>query len=138
MLQSFPLLAVSLLLFTGPTLLSSGAERPWYQAEAFSIQMMSGDMWRISAGDLFLTLSMILLFVEILRATRSGGESIINHAFSVIVFVCSLMLFLTRPGYGNSTFFIYMSMTLLDFLAGFIITTVTARRDISLAPRGEH
>jgi hypothetical protein len=48
------------------------------------------------------------------------------------------MLFLTRPGYGNSTFFIFMSMTLLDFMAGFIITAVTARRDIAFDRIGDH
>ncbi|MEY4575700.1 MAG: hypothetical protein RL701_403 [Pseudomonadota bacterium] len=132
MLQSFPLLALSLALFTGASFVTSDPQSPWYHAEAFSIRMMSGDLWHVSTGDLFLVFSMSLLFVEILRATRSGGESIINHAFSVIVFVCALMLFLTKPGYGNSTFFIFMSMTLLDFMAGFIITAVTARRDIAV------
>jgi hypothetical protein len=136
MLQSFPLLAVSLLLFTGSSLLSSDVQHPWYYANAFSIQMMSGDVWKISSGDLFLVFSMGLLFVEILRSTRSGGESIINHAFSVLVFVCALFLFLTKPGFGNSTFFIFLAMTLLDFLAGFIITAVTARRDIAIGRPG--
>lgn len=137
MLQAFPLLALSLILFAGFNLTSDETARPWYHSEAFSIDMMSGDIWHVSGGDVFLLFSMILLFIEILRATRSGGESIINHAFSVIVFVGSLMLFLTRPGYGNSVFFIFMSMTLLDFMAGFIITSVTARRDIAFE-RLEH
>jgi hypothetical protein len=130
MLQSFPLLALSLALYAGFNLTTDDSHA-WYHSEAFTFSMMSGDVWHVTGGDVFLLFSMILLFVEILRATRSGGESIINHAFSVIVFVGSLMLFLTRPGYGNSTFFIFMSMTLLDFMAGFIITAVTARRDIA-------
>lgn len=138
MIQSFPLLALSLALFAGFNLTTDDAQRPWYHSDAFNISMMSGDVWHVTGGDVFLLFSMILLFVEILRATRSGGESIINHAFSVIVFVGSLMLFLTRPGYGNSTFFIFMSMTLLDFMAGFIITAVTARRDIAFDRIGEH
>ena len=37
------------------------------------------------------------------------------------------------PGYGNSVFFIYLSMTFLDFMAGFIVTTVTARRDFGVS-----
>jgi hypothetical protein len=48
-----------------------------------------------------------------------------------VVFIAALLLFLLVKGYGNSTFFIFMSMTLLDFMAGFIITTVTSRRDIA-------
>jgi hypothetical protein len=48
-----------------------------------------------------------------------------------VVFVSALLLFITKRGYGNSTFFIYTAMTFLDFMAGFIITTVTARRDFA-------
>jgi hypothetical protein len=129
MLQTFPLLAVSLAMYTGLTFTTRGAERPWYDGEALSIQLMSGDTWHISGGAMFILFSMMMLFIEILRSTRSGGASLINHAFSVVVFVSALLLFITKPGFGNSIFFIYTSMTFLDFMAGFIITTVTQRRD---------
>lgn len=131
MLQIFPLLAVSLALFTLFSIATGGGARPWYEVEALSIDLMSGDVWHITGGHLFILFSMVMLFVEILRSTRSGGASIINHAFSVVVFVSALLLFLTKRGYGNSTFFIFTSMTFLDFMAGFIITTVTARRDFA-------
>ena len=129
MLTIFPLLAVSLALYTGFTFSTYGSARPWYEREALTIPLMSGDEWHISGGHLFILFSMVMLFIEILRATRSGGASLMNHAFSVIVFVSALMLFITKQGFGNSIFFIYTSMTFLDFMAGFIITTVTARRD---------
>ena len=125
---SFPLLAISLLLFMLLNLISNPSN-PWHAKEALAIHQMSGDLWRVHGGDLFLAFSMALLFVEIIRATRTSGESILNHALSVIVFVAAVLLFFTRPGYGNSTFFLYTSMTLLDFVAGFIITTMSARRD---------
>ncbi|HET8934101.1 MAG TPA: hypothetical protein VFN67_11700 [Polyangiales bacterium] len=131
MLQIFPLLAVSLALFTLFSFATGGNVQPWYETEALTIELMSGDLWHITGGHLFICFSMIMLFVEILRATRSGGASIVNHAFSVVVFVSALLLFITKRGYGNSTFFIYTAMTFLDFMAGFIITTVTARRDFA-------
>ena len=131
MLQIFPLLAVSLALFTIYSIATGAGSRPWYEVEALSIDLMSGDTWHITGGHLFILFSMTMLFIEILRSTRSGGASIINHAFSVVVFVSALLLFLTKRGYGNSTFFIFTSMTFLDFMAGFIITTVTARRDFA-------
>ena len=131
MLQTFPLLAVSLAVFFLISIATGGGAQPWYEVEALRINLMSGDIWHITGGHLFIIFSMIMLFIEILRATRSGGASLINHAFSVIVFVSALMLFITTRGYGNSTFFIFTSMTFLDFMAGFIITTVTARRDFA-------
>lgn len=127
--QSFPLLAASLGIYAFFDLTSG---HDWHHHHWFSVQLMSGDIWQITGGDSFLGLSMILLFVELVRATRSGGESIINHALSVLVFIACLLLFCTKPGYGNSTFFSLMAMTLLDFMAGFIITAMTARRDTML------
>jgi hypothetical protein len=127
---SFPLLALSLGIFAFADVTSSGA---WYHSNWLNIQLMSGANWQISGGDAFLAFSMVLLFVELIRATHSGGDSIVNHALSAVVFIVSLLLFCTRTGFGNSTFFLFTSMTLLDFMAGFIITAVTARRDTTLS-----
>lgn len=132
MLQTFPLLTLSLIMYSVLGLVSGGEPTPWYETESFVVQLMSGDAWPISGGHLFLMFSMLLLFIELLRATKSGSASILNHAFSVVVFVVALLLFLMVRGYGNSIFFLYLAMTLLDFMAGFIITTVTARRDLSV------
>ena len=131
MLQTFPLLALSLIVYTVLGLTVGDATTPWYDRQAFTILMMSGDIWKIGGGHLFISFSMLLLLLELLRSTRGGRASIFNHAFSVIVFIGALLLFVTVKGYGNSVFFIFMSMTLIDFLAGFIITTVSSRRDLS-------
>lgn len=132
MLQSFPLLAVSLVIFTMLNVVTRGQlDRPWHEAEAFTVQLMSSDVWHISGGDAFLMMSMLFLFIELVRSTRSDNRSIVNHAFSVLVFVGAFMLLLTQPGFGNSTFVIFMVMTLIDFMAGFIITAVAARRDMT-------
>ena len=132
MAQSFPLLAVNLALFAALNFISAASGQPWYLREAFSVPLTSGDLWSVQGGSLFELLSLALLFIEILRATRSSPQSIANHVGEVAVFVAALLLFLMQPGFGNSTFFVFVVMTLLDFLAGFIITTVAARRDISL------
>lgn len=134
MYQMFPLLAISLVVYT--ILAVTGAVgapgAPWYEATFVELPMVSGDIWTVSWGDLFLVMSMGLLFVELLRATKTGSESIMNHALSVVVFVVALLLFIIVDGFGNSVFFLYLTMTFLDFMAGFIVTTVTARRDLSV------
>jgi hypothetical protein len=130
-MQSFPLLALSLLVYAVLSLFAGDAKVPWYELEAVRVRLMSGDLWSISVGHLFITCSMALLFVELLRATQSGSASVTNHALSVLVFIAALLMFLTLRGYGNSTFFVYVSMTFMDFMAGFIITTVTSRRDLA-------
>jgi hypothetical protein len=132
MLQTLPLLTVSLVIFVLLGLFAGDVGTPWYKLPSVEFRLMSGDLWQISRGDVFLAFSMVLLFVEILRATRSGAASVMNHAFSVVVFIVALLMFITMRGYGNSVFFLFTSMTLLDFMAGFIITTVASRRDLSL------
>ena len=134
MYQMFPLLAISLVVYT--ILAVTGAvgspAAPWYEVTFVELPMVSGDIWNVSWGDLFLVMSMGLLFVELLRSTKTGSESIMNHALSVVVFVVALLLFIIVDGFGNSVFFLYLTMTFLDFMAGFIVTTVTARRDLSV------
>ncbi|NNE40216.1 MAG: hypothetical protein HKN14_04775 [Marinicaulis sp.] len=135
MYQMFPLLAISLVVFAVLTLTGAvgTADTPWYEMLFVQLPMVSGDMWNVSWGDVFLLSSMGLLFVELLRSTKTGSESIMNHALSVVVFVVALLLFIIVKGFGNSVFFLYMAMTFLDFMAGFIVTTVTARRDLNVA-----
>jgi len=131
MYQMFPLLAISLIIFAVLSL--TGAAGPeWWEITCVELPMVSTDVWNVTWGDVFLLASMGLLFVELLRSTKTGSDSIMNHALSVVVFVVSLLLFIIVKGFGNSVFFLFMSMTFLDFMAGFIVTTVTARRDLSV------
>jgi hypothetical protein len=132
MLVRFPLLALSLAFFSVVGWTSPEGRRPWYEVDVLQIRLMSGDNWHVSGGHLFLVFSMVLLFIEIVRATSSGFGALINHALSMLVFVFALIMFLTSPGYGNSIFFIYVSMTALDVMAGIIITVVASRRDVTL------
>jgi hypothetical protein len=134
MYQMFPLLAISLVVYAVLTITGAvgSVVVPWYEMMFVELPMVSGDTWKVSWGDLFLLASMGLLFVELLRATKTGAESIMNHALSVVVFVAALLLFIIVQGFGNSVFFLFMSMTFLDFMAGFIVTTVTARRDLAV------
>jgi hypothetical protein len=127
----FPLLAVSLAVYMSVQLATPGAMTPWYESQALSLNMPSGDVWRVTSGDIFLVFSIGLLLAEYLR-TRGGRETIIHHALSVSVFVISLMLFMGRPGYGNSTFFIFVAVCLVHIMIGFIIGVIAARRDFAL------
>lgn len=135
MYQMLPLLGISLIVYSVLTLTGAlgAGDQPWHEMLFVDLNLVSGENWKISFGDVFLLFSMGLLFVELLRATKTGSASIMNHAFSVVVFVIALLLFIIVEGFGNSVFFLFMSMTFLDFMAGFIVTTVTARRDLSVA-----
>jgi len=137
MIKSFPLLGLCLLFFVALHY-TTDLTRPWWESEAVRFVLPSGDDWRISGSDLFLVSSLSLLFVELVRSTRSDRRLLLNHSLDVLVFIAVLTLFVTQPGYGNSTFFGLLLMTLIDFVAGFIITTDAARRDFSIERPSHH
>ena len=130
MFNIFPLLTIGLVVY-GVLTLALGVT--WATDPLFSVAMVSGQDWIVSGGDLFLTGSLVLLFFEIVRATGTGNDTIFNHAFSSGLFVVCLILFLLVNGFGTSTFFLLMMMTLVDFMAGIFITVLAARRDIGVA-----
>lgn len=131
MFTIFPLLTLSLIVYILFTLIGGGSG--WVDADIVSITMLSNDVWLVKGGDLFLAFSLLMLFFEILRSTKTGTESILNHAFSALVFVACLICFMIAPGFSTSAFFLLMLMTCMDFMAGFIVTTLAARRDFGVS-----
>lgn len=100
------------------------------QEPVFTIPMVSGSGWTIGAGDIILFLALILLFFELLKSTSSQKVAIVNHALSMILFVACLVAFLLIKGFATSTFFLILTMVMLDVLAGFIVTIISARKDM--------
>jgi hypothetical protein len=98
----------------------------------FTINLVSGDSWGPSWGDILLIVGIILLYIELVKSTNSGMATIIDHTLSILVFIGFLVEFLVMKGTATSTFVILMLMSLLDVIAGFTITVSTARRDISV------
>lgn len=100
-----------------------------FDLQLFSIGMISDVDWTLTLGDLVILITLILLFVELIKATRTGGSSIVDHALSTILFVFCLVEFLLVPAAATSVFFFIMIVTLIDVVAGFSITIRAARRD---------
>jgi hypothetical protein len=132
MLKWFPLMLIvvvlyNVLIFLGPMVVSQTAEA--FLARSVSFTMFSGDIWRFSMGDFILLLGFCVLFVEIVKATRTGSNAIMNHGLSMGVFILALIEFLVLPGFSTTTFFFLAMMCLFDVVAGFTISIVSAKRD---------
>ena len=98
----------------------------------FTLPMTSGGEWAVTFGDLIVFVSLVILFIELLKSTTSRRVAIINHSLSMLLFIVCLVEFLLFRSCATSSFFLLMSMVLLDVLAGFIVTIVASRRDIDL------
>jgi hypothetical protein len=126
-LSSVPLLAFVVIAYVA--FAAGGAD---FTLTRFTVPMPSGAVWNISLGDMMLAFSLFVLFFEVLKSTRTGGNSVVDHALSMMVFVACLILFLVWPPAGTSLFFLIMLTTLVDVIAGFSVTIRSARRDYSV------
>lgn len=94
------------------------------------ITMMSGGVWKLTGGDLLLLIGMVVLFIEIVKATYTGTASMIDHGLSMVVFIAFLVEFLMVSQAASSVFFLLMMAALIDVIAGFTIGIRVAKRDI--------
>lgn len=98
----------------------------------FTIPMMSGATLGVTTGDLLVILAILLLFVEILKATRFGVKSIVDHLLSFIVFVGALVAFLMWPKAATPTFLLLLVISAIDVIGGFSVSIRAAARDFTV------
>lgn len=128
MLLSLPLLLIPVIAYN---LLAFFSGITW-SYEVLALDMVSGARWVMSLADLFIALTLVLLFVEILKSTRTGTVSLVDHILSTGLFVICLIEFLLLPAAATSVFFLMTVITLIDVVAGFSVTIAAARRDFAV------
>jgi hypothetical protein len=129
MLASFPLFLISFAIYNMVAFLTPGT--PW-EGTLFAIPMQSGASWTVGAGDLLLALSLLFLFFEMLKATRSYSRTVVDHLLSTLVFVAALVEFLLVKEAATSVFALLLLMSLVDVIAGWVVSMGSARRDIQV------
>ena len=131
MLFTIPLTLVPLIVFNlfAYGLFGTDGGDPW-MAPLFTVEMLSGARFTLTSGDLLVIGGIVLLFVEILKATRTGTASLADHVLSMLVFVAYLVEFLIAAPAAHSVFVILTVIAFIDVVAGFTITIRAARRDI--------
>ena len=136
---SFPSLAIpvgiynvlALVTVVAPSLFGSAADATTHTL--FSIPMLApGAALALSFGNLILVVGLISLFFELVSSTQSSNQALFGDALTLILFVVCLIEFLLLPPFATATFFLLTIMVLMDSMAGFIVSAVSARKDISL------
>ncbi len=133
MLQ-FPLMIVPLILYNllAFDLIYTFMTARW-EAVLFNLNMISGAVFQFTLSDLFIVSALFLLFAELLKATRIGAMTIVDHMLSMIVFIIFLVEFLLVTEAATTLFFTLMIIALMDVVAGFTISIRSATRDVSLS-----
>lgn len=130
LLLQIPLLGVILVVFNIIILNDPLALRP-DSAPIFALPLPSGITWQANTSDLLIIAGVILLYLELFKATRTSVGAILEHVASLLVFLIFLIQFIVYPPAANSTCVILMLLALLDVIGGFTISISTARRDLS-------
>lgn len=146
-LRAIPLILIAFLLynfvvlFSGwssvegvdPNTVADGAAKAnaVLDSHLFSLPMISGAHWVFTIGDLIMLLTLLLLFIEVVKSTYTSTASLLDHGLSMLVFVASLVEFLTVPQAATSLFFLIMMAAIIDVIAGYTIGIRVARRDMT-------
>jgi hypothetical protein len=128
-LIGFPLLIIPFAIYNMIAFLTPGVN--WTDVVT-SFGLMSGASWSVTTQDIVLTVAVLLLPLEIYKATKVGVRSVVDHILSMSLFIAMLIEFLLVRQAGTSTFFILMMISVVDVLGGFIITLRTAQRDMMI------
>jgi len=102
-------------------------------ASGFGVTLFSGAKWTFHLGDFLVLVTLALLFVEVIKATRVSSVEVMNHSLSTLVFAAALIEFVVLKQFATSTFFFIVLMCLFDVIAGFTISSVAAKRELSVA-----
>lgn len=129
MVGSLPLLALVVIAYNIIVFLTGFT----METGVFSVPLVSGTVWTVTIGDILLVFGLIMLFLELINATRTGSATIINHALSMLVLLVALVQFIVLPQFGTSTFFLIVLLNILDVIAGFTVTITSARRDFTVS-----
>jgi len=128
-LINFPLMLVPLAVYN---FFIFGKDANIWEGRIFELQMMSGATFVLTLGEALVVLGLFLLFVEIIKATRSGVSAIVDHLLSTLVFVGYVVEFLMVSRAATAPFFILLTITFVDVIAGFAVSIRNASRDLTI------
>ncbi len=125
----FPLLLVPFAIYNIIAFLTPGVV---WTAQVATVHMMSGKDWVLTWEDILLGLAILLLAVEIMKSTRIGMRTIIDHLLAMALFIVMLAEFLLVQRAGTSTFFLLTVISLIDVVDGFIVGIRTSQHQVEI------
>jgi hypothetical protein len=130
-LRAIPLMALAFILYN--VLALTGLD---LQRVLFSVPMPSNVSWAFRVSDLIILITMVLLFIELLKSTYTSASSLVDHGLSMLITIACLIEFMLVPQAATSAFFFILIATIIDVIAGFTIGIRVAKRDIGFSAGG--
>ena len=125
----FPLLLVPFAIYNIIAFLMPGLS--WTGALT-TVHMVSGSEWSMSIGDMLIGFAIVVLFGEMMKATRIGIRTVVDHGLSLLLFLVMLVEFILVKQAATATFFLLLIIGIVDVMGGFAITLRSAQRDLTV------
>ena len=125
----FPLLLVPFAIYNIIAFLMPGVT---WTGVVTTVHMVSGADWAMSVGDILIALAILLLCGEVMKSTRIGIRTVVDHALSLVLFLGMLVEFILVKQASTATFFLLLVVSFIDVLGGFAVTLRSAQRDLTV------
>jgi len=83
----------------------------------FTIPLVSDRQMPVAIGDLIVAIGMLLLYVEVVTAVRTGGTSIMDHMLAFILFAATASELVFVPRARSPTLLLLAVLGFVDFIA---------------------
>jgi hypothetical protein len=131
-IRSLPMLALALLAYNAA--LAMGHDfRLAQEQPLWSAHLISGAAWSAGWNEVMVASGLALLFIEILKSTRTTQNSTLEHLLSMLVFIIFIVEFLVVAGAGTNVFLLLGIMSLIDVMGGYAISIAVARKDLNIS-----
>ena len=133
-LRAIPLLVFPAMLYGAVAMtMEHSAIRASLDQIFLALNLPSGATFTVTRGHALTLLAAGMLFIEVVKSTSTSTASLVENGLAFVVFVIAFIFFLLNPAFGTIEFALIMVMMLIDFMAGFVVMTISARRDVAWA-----
>ena len=114
MLVGFPLLIIPFAFFNMAVFLLNMS----FTETVFSIPLQGDREMPVDLGDLIVAIGILLLWIELVKAVRPGGKSMIEHVISFLLFAGMVAELVFVPAAESPTLLLLAVLGFVDFMAG--------------------
>jgi hypothetical protein len=133
-MRYLPLLLVPFLLYNAfAFLIFEDYAAGFAGATVFTAPMVSGAEFALTVSAAIILMALVLLGVEVVKATRIGSNNVVDQVFATALFVAFLLEFLLVRQAATNTFLILMAIALVDLVCGFAVSLKAAHRDVTVS-----
>ncbi len=98
----------------------------------FTLSLLSETRMPVTTGDVLVVAAMLLLYLEVLKATRFGAKAIMDHVLALLLFVGMAAEFMIVPRAATPTFLLLTVLSFVDVITGVSVSRRPKQTEIVL------